>query len=280
MSYVLAPLLPSSAQDTAAKGLSTLRGYLNLAGLTQTSDSGQTNADSSLGYQIWRFNDTLQSTAPIYFKLWYQTASNVMQVIVGTGSDGAGNITGLQTTLSPAGANLGVASIPLVFMGAPNRLMMQFTCYGGVAQIVSIERSHDSLGVDTASGVLMMVNGVYTSVAQATAIQYLDFTNNQVGRQCSSVVLPAPSGVVSLQESYTNKIGVLPAIPITKTGITNPGDNILFFYNSDLVAYNAIPITVYSGVSTVTYLPVPSVTTGVYRWGAPTSLSLLLRVSA
>lgn len=81
-------------------------------GLTQTADTGQINtatvlvpaASTIAGYVIGRFNDTLQSTAPIFFKLEFGTGPSTtgpqMSITVGTGSDGAGNLTGLVTTAS------------------------------------------------------------------------------------------------------------------------------------------------------------------------------------
>lgn len=74
-------------------------------GLVQTADTGQINlttetrpgSNLTAGYQIWRFNDTLQATKPIFIRIQYGTGSSAtaprMQVIVGTGSDGAGNLT-------------------------------------------------------------------------------------------------------------------------------------------------------------------------------------------
>jgi hypothetical protein len=75
-------------------------------GLTQTADTGQINtstvtaptaANTTQGYTIWSFNDTLQSTAPIFIKLEFGSGNGqyypIMWITVGTGSDGAGNIT-------------------------------------------------------------------------------------------------------------------------------------------------------------------------------------------
>lgn len=79
--------------------------------LTQTADTGQTtNGGSSVpatntagGYVIGRFNDTLQSTAPIFFKLEFGTGASSattpqMWITVGQGSNGSGTITGTTMT--------------------------------------------------------------------------------------------------------------------------------------------------------------------------------------
>lgn len=80
---------------------------LGAIGLTQTSDTGQINwttvatpagASASQGYEIWRFNDTLQATKPLFFKIEYGSGgaatSPAIWMTVGAGSDGAGTITG------------------------------------------------------------------------------------------------------------------------------------------------------------------------------------------
>lgn len=83
-----------------------------LVGLTQTADTGQINtatvtrpgtANTVAGYVIGRFNDTLQSTVPIFFKLEFGTGGTAttspnMWLTVGTGSNGSGTITGTTTT--------------------------------------------------------------------------------------------------------------------------------------------------------------------------------------
>ncbi len=76
------------------------------AGLVQTSDTGQINfttvtrpGNSAVGgYTIYRFNDSLQSTAPIFLKIEWATASTNQPTIwltVGTGSNGSGTLTGV-----------------------------------------------------------------------------------------------------------------------------------------------------------------------------------------
>lgn len=89
---------------------SELSGKLAAAGLVQTSDTGQINwttvtrpgANTAAGYEIWRFNDSLQSSAPIYIKLEYGTSAASTRpgawITVGTGTNGAGTITGVAST--------------------------------------------------------------------------------------------------------------------------------------------------------------------------------------
>ena len=76
--------------------------------LTKTSDTGQiakpitaarpTGTNQYAGYEIFRFNDAYQATYPIYLKVQYgfggENGRPTLSIQTGTGSDGAGNITG------------------------------------------------------------------------------------------------------------------------------------------------------------------------------------------
>jgi hypothetical protein len=87
---------------------SAISAGLAAAGCVQTADTGQINwstvvkpasAGVMAGYEIWRFNDSLQATAPVFFKIEYgasaaAAANPDVWVTVGTGSNGSGTITG------------------------------------------------------------------------------------------------------------------------------------------------------------------------------------------
>jgi hypothetical protein len=89
-----------------------LNGKFSAAGLVNTADTGQidwvtvvragTNANA--GYEIWRMADAMQGTAPVFFRIDYGTGGNTssprIQITVGTGTNGAGTITG--TAISTA----------------------------------------------------------------------------------------------------------------------------------------------------------------------------------
>jgi len=81
-------------------------------GLVQAPDTGQINwstvvrpgTNSLGGYEIWRFNDSQQATAPIFMRVEYRTGTGatvpVVNVTVGTGSNGSGTLTGTALTTS------------------------------------------------------------------------------------------------------------------------------------------------------------------------------------
>lgn len=77
-----------------------------MAEITNTADTGQINwatvtrpgTSTNGGYQIYYLNDTMHATAPLYFRIDFGThtvaARPRIQITVGTGTDGAGVITG------------------------------------------------------------------------------------------------------------------------------------------------------------------------------------------
>lgn len=82
---------------------------LSGCGLVQTADTGQQAAASQTypasvndwsRYQMWRFNDSLQATYPIFVKIMFgrvaQSFDVHIRVEVGTATDGAGNLVGVQ----------------------------------------------------------------------------------------------------------------------------------------------------------------------------------------
>lgn len=100
--WMSAPTCGSVAQyNTWAGGISAA---LSACGLVQTSDTGQTNfatvgslpSSGSYYYQIWRFNDALQATAPVFVRVECGNSSGkpIMRISAASGTDGAGVLTG------------------------------------------------------------------------------------------------------------------------------------------------------------------------------------------
>lgn len=106
---------------------SELSGKFASAGLVQTADTGQINwasvsrpgTSTNAGYEIWRFDDSLQGSSPIYLKISYGTGTAStqprIQVQLGTGSDGSGNLTGTTTSTNTVSATIGPASTAVAY---------------------------------------------------------------------------------------------------------------------------------------------------------------------
>jgi hypothetical protein len=155
--------------------------------LTQTGDTGQISTGGSVaipstqtsaGYVIGRFNDTLQSTVPIFFKLEFGTgatsAGPQMWLTVGTGSNGSGTITG--TTISTRGAVLNGSAPASTSTSYTSRFAYNATYgiawmafkLGGVTGgnamgAFFINRSTDATGATTGKGVDVTVNSLATN---------------------------------------------------------------------------------------------------------------------
>jgi hypothetical protein len=163
-------------------GISTA---LAAIGMVQTADTGQINlATVTLpaagvygGYEIWRFNDTLQSTKPLFFKLEYGTGATAtrhqVRITLGKGSNGSGALTGAFTGATPSCmaqingtstvrnwyASSGDGSMCAI-IAAPVFASFQF---GFV-----ISRSCDAAGVPTGTAVAVTVGDASTTVANYT----------------------------------------------------------------------------------------------------------------
>jgi hypothetical protein len=97
------------------------------AGLVRTADTGQYGGVANWAavtlpvaggsiYEILRFNDTAQATNPVYVRMVYgRGAANQARIAVsiGTGTDGAGNLTDNVSGVSETSGNLPTASTTL-----------------------------------------------------------------------------------------------------------------------------------------------------------------------
>jgi hypothetical protein len=141
---------------------------LNDIGLTQTADTGQIDTatvstpgaiNTSQGYAIFRFNDTLQATKPIYFKIEFgsgtATTTPSIWMTIGTGSDGAGTITG--TMLS--------------------RVQRSFT--GAVTTVNSLANYNASLGVFWANWAAAYSTGSFYMVSIQRTCDYTETPTDQ-----------------------------------------------------------------------------------------------------
>jgi hypothetical protein len=182
--------------------------YTNLVtncGLTQTGDTGQMAvpcvtarpATSTVGgYYILRFNDSLQGTSPIFFKLEFgQGVANglLLYITLGTGSNGAGTINGTTMTRVAACSTSSVPSSNVTnyvsrycydtvtgtcwmgFKYGGNSAVAYGTCAGFI-----IYRSVDNTGAPTATSVHLVTNSGTTSGSASSAgvVQILNYVNS------------------------------------------------------------------------------------------------------
>lgn len=149
---------------------------LTAVGCTQTADTGQINwttvtragANANAGYEIYYINDSLHATAPVYFKVYYGTGTGTsaprLQIEVGTGSDGSGNITG-GNTVGTAGyasnATFNTDTTYASYCCLANGCLTLVTKIGRVTANVAVQsfviaRTCDSNGAADATGILLI----------------------------------------------------------------------------------------------------------------------------
>lgn len=238
---------------------------LAAVGLTKAADSGQIDwgtvlrpgvASTVAGYEIWRFSDSLQATAPVFIKVEYGTGNHVGStgywITVGTGTDGAGTMLGpISTRINPKSTNVlteGQTAFTYI-SGANNRIGVFGQLGAASSQLTSgtcwaVERTKDATGADTAEGILLLGNEA----------------GGQIWRQ--QVVFPTGAGtlettlgiIMPMVGTGANgvQIAVYPQF-YTKGTFLNPGLNLLAYINANLSALTPTAITFYG--ATHTYLP-------------------------
>jgi len=193
------------------------------AGLVQTPDTGQINwasvtrpgTNSVAGYEIWRFNDTLQGTAPVFLKISYGTGNHAngprLTLQVGTGSDGSGNLTGILsgTFVNNSGtshtsdtAYPSYLCVTEGFFGLNHKAGMNGSNYA--SSIFTVERLHDSSGAPTGDGVFITSHSSVSSSTGLVAVQYLKFSGT-------------PGAFPQRTTVSDSGLSVVPQRPITST---------------------------------------------------------------
>lgn len=224
------------------------------SGIIRTADTGQINfttvvrpasANTAAGYEIFRFNDTLQSTAPVFFKIEYgsgpgSTFHPAVWLTVGSGSDGAGNLTGqVSSRIQTASTSSSTALQTCVFSGTTSRFACGLFISGGsgVPFVFTLERTKDNAGADNGTGVMFASFGTSTRRNQFTPA-----TGTIPATQTDSGIL-APIGVTS--SSFGADVIQYPNFFFDRGQILNPGITHFSYFNADIAATTQAPVSVY-----------------------------------
>lgn len=256
---------------------SNLSSQMTAAGLVKTSDGVQINwstvttpatGSTMQGYEIWRFDDALQSAAPVYFKIEYgAAATNVVPCIVVTVGVGVQTIQSQAFVTGPAGGSTLVArpglfvntagstsnaSIVSHFSGNNNRWCSAMWIRNGAVSsneplLLSIERTKDSTGADTAEGLLIATLG--STTWNQWVYDFKIGAKSQIATTCG-VLMPGAETTSGVNGANT---AVYPLFHDDGCGFFNPGMNMMFYYNADFAAGTANTFTVYG--ASHTYMP-------------------------
>lgn len=222
-------------------------------GWVQTADAGQANpatvvrpgAGSTVaGYLIYRMADALQGAAPVYMKLEVGSgaagaSSFSIWVTVGSGTDGAGALTGiLSERIQFSQSTLAVSATPYEcqWSGATDRFAMCLFRDDPTTThtlVFGIERSKDDTKANTGAGVLIQGGrgGGNTAVGAFFKQQYLDRATGP-GNVDNILVSACPVGTTG---GYGTTVGVYPTIPLAGVA-QEPGLNFAIYLAGDIPA--------------------------------------------
>lgn len=262
----------------------------NLAALgwVKTADTGQINwatvtkpaaANTVAGYEIWRMNDSLQGTAPIYIKIEYGTGSAVtysaLWLTLGFSTDGAGNLnsTNLSTRTQLFTTQNSATAYDWKFCGSSSRLgAMELAGLTSQTKYIFIERTHSGDGSDNSAGAMLVFGstqaGNFTQLVMASGFTPSQTRfSNVIGNITSSTSLGSSS----------NQLGsnvYLAPVRVFGAGESAPMFGVMGYYSTDLTTGNLTNITDWAGGS-ATVFP-----TGMApNYFASTALSLAMRFS-
>lgn len=245
---------------------------LAAVGHIQTADSGQINwatvsnpgaINTYAGYEIWRFADALQNAAPVFIKIEYgesgTTDAPSMRIQFGSGSDGAGALTGNLSgqylfTCSPVAAACVVHG-----SGNTNRFCMigGYTAAGGFGMWGGWERSKDANGDDTTEAVLFFSNGLGSATSTSTTSKQIAVWSTTAGVLFSNITT-APA-LFSLAATMTNgaQTNVCP-IMFNKGIFMNPGLNFVGYFTENITPASSFACYMYGASHTYYALPATS----------------------
>jgi len=221
-----------------------------LGTIVQTSDTGQINwataTKASGGFEIWRFADSLQSTAPVFIRIDY-SSNPQLNFRVGTGTNGAGTLTG---AVNLDANNLTNTTTPYdyYFSSTTSRLTAWMGVNDGNAILLTIERSRSNAGAETGTGIIALYKGSVHSMIgwiTCTADQPSAVVNSS-GNWDINIVWPNSSTLIGSQMTAfcINPIGI-------NYQVQNPPLGILLYWPSDLGLAGTLPsITLYGTART------------------------------
>lgn len=235
---------------------------LAAVGLIRTTDTGQidwttvirpaTAGPTYAGFEIWRFNDTLQATAPVFIRIDYGTGTSTtanagIAVTVGRATDGAGTLTGSQVSQRIA-LNFGNTTTAYSSIAAGDGSRITFGFFVNHATVSSsavlvVERSKTSVGADDGLATIFLIAG--TASGSSIRQQYIPQTGGLPPMETAFI------GAISSASpsTYGGNVSVCPATPMAG-GPLNPGVNCVIYSNGDFANQTQNPVTLYGTART------------------------------
>lgn len=246
---------------------------LSTLGWVQTADTGQINwttvlaptvGNTIMGYEVWRMNDSLQSSSPVFMKIEYSSgaaaANPLLWFTFGTASNGTGTLTGHVTTRLSRTFAASASNVSSLFSGTSSRFSMFFgfglnSAANGLW--LNIERTRDASGNETIEG-FIWAHGT----SAAVSIQFVSTAAGLgVVETTLGVLMPSLGGGAS-----GSSIAVYPVFA-TKGVFLNPLLGILGYFTATIGDGSSPAFGYYGNTHTYIALGV-RVTTAILRGGS------------
>lgn len=237
-----------NASNAVAVWTNAIALQLAAAGWVRTSNTGQLNTGAAIaftatanynyGYQIWKMGDSL---TPIYLKIEYCNGATIawpsIFVTIGTGTNGAGTLTGIVSPRLNAISSSSSAGVTNVLMSGD---ISRFGCVMPVNQGYGIgfavERSKNLAGADTEDGAHLIILGT------TPRHFYLPLTDTYRGIANALTAL-YPTGQTSLVKDAL--ISLVPLVAYNQDGIRSSGLAFLVYSGNDISTGTQFNLTVY-----------------------------------
>ena len=267
--------------------MSAISTQLNATGFTKTSDTGQVNWSTNAsvpGNNSWTLyeirqpaSDPLQTgSTKYYIRIEYgqRGSAPCFRVTLGTGTDGAGNLTGFQTIANfffshynGGGTNTGnVVTWECDYCWTSSSLSMLLWRNhrdNGSTCLFSIERTKNTAGADNSDGVTLIVNNQnQVNNANAAVQQTLVFAfgaTPSVGFNQLAAIWANPSAGAGSSMNFNLHIPVTPIFPCYGKW-ANPLLNVLAIFYTDAVEGSFLQTEVYGATHTYIMFKAMSVT--------------------
>lgn len=269
MATSTANVLPTSATDADFRNwIAAIIAGITGVGWVQTGDTGQVNtatvtvgavANTERGYAMFRTNDGVSN---IYLRLGFTSGGTGnlgrprMNIQVGTGTNGAGTLTGFVTGVVTPSNFVQSPAQTCYFSGTTSRLCVLMWHESGFQDatngtwLISIERSRDASGNDTAVGFYVVV--AYSVASGAVMSNFLTFAGPASGQES---LIHGPFTVAATTVIGTT-VAVFPCYPIFGAA-QNPSLNLVSFRSGDITPDTVFTFTMYGATRTFVALRAP-----------------------
>lgn len=256
MALITQLIRPTPADDVQFRDcVQKIRDAITGLGWVRTADTGQIDtatvlkpaASTPAGYDIFRFDDALQATAPFFLKIEYGLGSgtNVFGwwITIGTGTNGAGVLAGNVSVrfAMQGGSDVGV-SRSCTFAGAANRLaivLFENHVSTNSAMGLVIERSHADNGSDTGERVDMVLTGP-SATAQFHMLPSVGQFTVPAQQAYLPILLPTSGSALKGTD-----VGVFALFPNQAGPLRNPMFGFLACLSGDVALGSEVPISMY-----------------------------------